>query len=130
MRILVVEDERAIAEDIAATLARAGYVVDQVHDGEQAWFQAETEGYDAIILDLGLPQLDGITVLKRLRAAGPATPVLILTARASWSERVAGIDSGPSCAGRRGTPRRCWRWARCRSIRGGCWRIWAGGSWR
>ena len=94
MRILVVEDERAIAADIAATLARAGYVADQVHDGEQAWFQAETEGYDAIILDLGLPRIDGITVLKRLRAAGLATPVLILTARASWSERVAGIDAG------------------------------------
>ncbi len=94
MRLLVVEDEPAIAEDIAASLGRAGYVVDMVHDGEAAWFQAETEEYDAIVLDLGLPRLDGITVLKRLRAAGVVTPVLILTARASWTERVAGIDAG------------------------------------
>ena len=94
MRLLVVEDEPAIAEDIAASLGRAGYVVDMVHDGEAAWFQAETEEYDAIVLDLGLPRLDGITVLKRLRAAGVVTPVLILTARASWTARVAGIDAG------------------------------------
>lgn len=94
MRILVVEDEPAIAADIAAALARAGYVVEAVADGEEAWFRAETADYDAIVLDLGLPRLDGISVLKRLRAAGVATPVLILTARASWGERVAGIDAG------------------------------------
>jgi DNA-binding response OmpR family regulator len=94
MRLLVVEDERAIADDIVAALSRAGYVAEAVHDGEAAWFRGETEDYDAIILDLGLPRLDGITVLKRLRAAGVATPVLILTARSAWSERVAGIDAG------------------------------------
>ncbi len=94
MRLLVVEDEPAIADDIAAAVSRAGFVAEVVHDGEEAWFRAETEDYDAIILDLGLPRLDGITVLKRLRAAGVAVPVLILTARASWSERVAGIDAG------------------------------------
>ncbi|MCX7377884.1 MAG: response regulator transcription factor [Alphaproteobacteria bacterium] len=94
MRLLVVEDEPAIAADIAAALERAGYVADVVRDGEDAWFQAETEAYDGIVLDLGLPRLDGLTVLKRLRAAGVAVPVLILTARDSWSERVAGIDAG------------------------------------
>lgn len=94
MRLLVVEDEPAIAADIAAALGRAGYVAEVVRDGEQAWFQAETEAYDAIVLDLGLPRLDGLTVLRRLRAAGVAVPVLILTARDSWAERVAGIDAG------------------------------------
>lgn len=94
MRILVVEDEPAIAEDIASALGRAGYVVDCVHDGEEAWFRGETEDYDGIVLDLGLPRLDGLTVLKRLRAAGVRVPIMILTARGSWSERVAGIDAG------------------------------------
>jgi DNA-binding response OmpR family regulator len=94
MRILVAEDEQAIAEDLNLVLARAGYVVDAVPDGEAAWFQGETETYDAIVLDLGLPRLDGITVLKRWRQAGMAVPVLVLTARGSWMERVAGIDAG------------------------------------
>lgn len=94
MRLLVVEDEPAIAADIAAALGRAGYVAEVVRDGEAAWFQAETEAYDAIVLDLGLPRLDRLTVLRRLRAAGVAVPVLILTARDSWAERVAGIDAG------------------------------------
>jgi len=94
MRLLVVEDEAAIAEDIAAALMRAGYIVDCIADGEQAWFLAETEEYDGIVLDLGLPRMDGITVLKRLRSAGVRVPVLILTARSSWTERVAGIDAG------------------------------------
>jgi DNA-binding response OmpR family regulator len=94
MRVLVVEDERRIAADIRTALARAGWVSDLSADGEDAWFQAETQDYDAIILDLGLPRLDGLTVLKRLRAAGVATPVLILTARDSWREKVEGIDAG------------------------------------
>lgn len=94
MRVLVVEDEPAIATDIVAALGRAGYVVDHVGDGEEAWFRGETEEYDGIVLDLGLPRLDGITVLKRLRGAGVAVPVMILTARGSWMERVAGIDAG------------------------------------
>ena len=94
MRLLVVEDETAIAEDISAALTRAGYVVDCVHDGEEGWFRAETEDYDGIVLDLGLPRMDGISVLKRIRGAGVRVPVMILTARGSWMERVAGIDAG------------------------------------
>jgi len=94
MRILIVEDEPAIAADIAIALTRAGYVTDCVVDGEEAWFRGETEDYDGIVLDLGLPRLDGITVLKRLRTAGVTIPVMILTARGSWMERVAGIDAG------------------------------------
>lgn len=94
MRVLVVEDERRIAADIRVALQRAGWVADLATDGEDAWFQAETQDYDAIILDLGLPRLDGLTVLKRLREAGVSTPVLILTARDSWREKVEGIDAG------------------------------------
>lgn len=94
MRVLVVEDERRIAADIRAALQRTGCVVDLAADGETASFQAETEDYDAIVLDLGLPRLDGLSVLKRLRAADVATPVLILTARDSWHEKVEGIDAG------------------------------------
>jgi DNA-binding response OmpR family regulator len=94
MRVLVIEDENRIAAEIASTLTEASYVVDLVADGEEGWFRAETEDYDAIVLDLGLPQLDGISVLKKLRAAAVATPVLILTARGSWMERVEGIDAG------------------------------------
>ena len=94
MRILVVEDEPKVAADIARALEANGYVPDISEDGEDAWFRGETEGYSAVILDLGLPKLDGISVLKRWRAAGVATPVLILTARGSWAERVEGIDAG------------------------------------
>ena len=94
MRVLVVEDEKSIAAEIAATLVSAGYVADIVRDGEEAWFRAETEDYDAIVLDLGLPRLDGMSVLKKLRTAGMLTPILILTARGSWMERVEGIDAG------------------------------------
>ena len=94
MRILVVEDEKAIAAAIAQALTAAGYVVECVRDGEEAWFKGETENYDGIVLDLGLPRLDGLSVVRRLRAARVATPVLILTARGSWPERVEGIDAG------------------------------------
>ncbi len=94
MRILIVEDEPRLAEDIARSLGEAGFVTEHAADGEEAWFKCETEDYAAVILDLGLPRLDGMTVLKRLRQAGVETPVLILTARASWSERVDGIDAG------------------------------------
>ncbi|TDR88173.1 response regulator transcription factor [Enterovirga rhinocerotis] len=94
MRILIVEDEPAIAADVKGGLERAGYVADVVGDGESAWFQAEVEAYDAMVLDLGLPRLDGLTVLRRLRAADVALPVLILTARDGWRERVDGIDAG------------------------------------
>lgn len=94
MRVLVVEDEARIADDVRRGLERAGFAVDLARDGEEAWFQADVETYDAMILDLGLPKLDGITVLKRLRAAGNATPILILTARDGWRERVDGINAG------------------------------------
>lgn len=94
MRILVVEDEPRIAADLRAGLERAQYAVDLATDGETAWFQAGTEDYDAIVLDLGLPKLDGLSVLKRLRASEVTTPVLILTARDGWRDKVEGIDAG------------------------------------
>lgn len=94
MRILVVEDEPRIAADIAATLEAAGYIVETACDGEEAWFRGDTEDYDLIVLDLGLPKMDGLTVLKRWRAEGRSTPVLVLTARGAWAERVEGIDAG------------------------------------
>jgi two-component system, OmpR family, response regulator len=94
MRILVVEDEPQVSDQIADELERAGYVVDRARDGEDAWFKGETGTYAAIILDLGLPKLDGLTVLKRWRKQGIATPVLMVTARAAWMERVEGIDAG------------------------------------
>ena len=94
MRVLVVEDDTRIARDVAATLGAAGYVVDVAADGEEAWFLGDTEDYDLIVLDLGLPKMDGLTVLKRWRAAGRSIPVLVLTARGTWAERVEGIDAG------------------------------------
>ncbi len=94
MRVLVVEDDRRIASDVSRALAAAGYVVETVRDGAEAWFRGDTEDYAAIILDLGLPGMDGLAVLKRWRQNGRRTPVLILTARGSWAERVDGIDAG------------------------------------
>ncbi len=94
MRLLLVEDDRRIASDVERTLQAAGYVVETVRDGEEAWFRGDTEDYGAVILDLGLPGMDGLTVLKRWRANGRTMPVLILTARGSWAERVDGIDAG------------------------------------
>jgi DNA-binding response OmpR family regulator len=94
MRILLVEDEPRIAADVVATLETAGYVVETVGDGEEAWFRGDTEDYDLIVLDLGLPRMDGLAVLKRWRAGGRAMPVLVLTARGAWAERVEGIDAG------------------------------------
>lgn len=94
MRLLVVEDEPRIADDVAAALRGAGYVIEHVEDGEAAWFRGDTEDYDLVILDLGIPRLDGLTVLKRWRAAGRHMPVLVLTARGAWTERVEGIDAG------------------------------------
>ncbi|HEY9010839.1 MAG TPA: response regulator transcription factor [Devosia sp.] len=94
MKVLVVEDEKRIAEDVAKTLRASGMAVDVVADGEAAWFSGDTEDYDAVILDLGLPKLDGLTVLKRWRANGRRFPVLILTARGVWTERVEGINAG------------------------------------
>ncbi len=94
MKVLVVEDEPRIAADVATALKASGYAVDTVADGEEAWFRGGTENYDAVILDLGLPQLDGLTLLKRWRQEGLRFPVLVLTARAAWTERVEGIDAG------------------------------------
>jgi two-component system OmpR family response regulator len=94
MRILVVEDEPTLAAQLAESLSAAGYAVDTAHNGVDAHFMGEVEPYDAVVLDIGLPQMDGITVLKKWRAAGRAMPVLILTARDSWHEKVTGIDAG------------------------------------
>jgi DNA-binding response OmpR family regulator len=94
MRILVVEDEARIAADIAEAISSSGFIAEISADGEEAWFRGGTENYAAIVLDLGLPKLDGITVLKRWRQEGVATPVLVLTARGAWSDRVDGIDAG------------------------------------
>ena len=94
MRILVVEDEPRIAADVETALRASGYAVDIVDDGEEAWFRGDTEDYDAVVLDLGLPKIDGLTLLKRWRAGGRAFPVLVLTARGTWTERVEGIDAG------------------------------------
>lgn len=94
MRILVVEDDRDLARQLAAALQDASYVVDVAHDGEEGHFLGETESYDAVILDLGLPGMDGITMLERWRRAGRSMPVLVLTARDGWSAKVAGFDAG------------------------------------
>jgi len=94
VRILVVEDEAALSRQLASALADAGYAVDCATDGERADELVEIEQYDAIILDLGLPKIDGLTLLRRWREAGMSSPVLILTARASWHEKVQGIDVG------------------------------------
>ncbi len=94
MRILLVEDDRLIARDLIAHLERAGYVVDHARDGEDGWYRGESEDFAAVILDLGLPSMDGMTILKRWRKDGRRFPVLILTARGNWEERVEGIDAG------------------------------------
>jgi DNA-binding response OmpR family regulator len=94
MRVLIVEDDIRIAEDVRDAVQAAGFVADIVHDGEEAWFVGGTEPYDAVILDLGLPGVDGLTILKRWRAEEHTFPVLILTARSAWQERVDGIDAG------------------------------------
>ena len=94
MRILVVEDDPRIARDVIDTLTGAGYVVDHESEGEEAWFRGDTEDYGAVILDLGLPGMDGLAVLKKWREGGRSFPILVLTARGTWSERVEGIDAG------------------------------------
>jgi two-component system OmpR family response regulator len=94
MRVLVVEDEPGIAAHVQQALTASGYAVDRAGDGEEAWFLGDTEPYDAVVLDLGLPGRDGLSVLRAWRAAGRRFPVLILTARGSWREKVEGIDAG------------------------------------
>jgi len=94
VRVLIVEDEAALAEQLASCLSEAGYAVDRAADGDRADFLAQTTDYDAVVLDLGLPKVDGLTVLRRWREAGLAFPVMVLTARGSWHEKVQGIDGG------------------------------------
>ena len=94
MRILIVEDDKDLNRQLAEALLEQGYVVDRAHDGEEGHFLGDTEPYDAVILDIGLPEMDGVTVLEKWRADGRAMPVLILTARDRWSDKVAGIDAG------------------------------------
>jgi len=94
MKVLLVEDEPTLSAQLALSLAEAGYSVDSAHNGRDAWILGGVEAYDAIVLDLGLPVLDGLTVLQRWRSEGLTTPVLILTARDQWHEKVAGIDAG------------------------------------
>lgn len=94
MRVLIAEDEATVSRAVAAAVAAAGFVADIAADGEDAWFRGSTEDYAAIILDLGLPGLDGLSVLRRWRAEERKTPVIILSARGTWAERVDGIDSG------------------------------------
>jgi two-component system, OmpR family, response regulator len=94
MRILLVEDEPTLRAQLREVLQAAAYAVDEADNGRDAHFLGDTETFDAVVLDLGLPVLDGLTVLKRWRDAGRTMPVLILTARDNWSEKVAGIDAG------------------------------------
>lgn len=94
MRLLVVEDDPDLSEQLVEALREAGYAVDLTGDGEEAQFLGDTEPYDAVVLDLGLPNVDGMTVLERWREGGRAMPVLILTARDRWSDKVAGFDAG------------------------------------
>ena len=94
MRLLVVEDDPDINRQIVTALQDSGYVVDSAKDGEEGHYLGETEPYDAVVLDLGLPVLDGVSVLEKWRRAGLKMPVLILTARDRWSDKVAGFDAG------------------------------------
>mgnify|MGYP001370497173 FL=1 len=94
MRVLVVEDDKDLNRQISDALVDAGYVVDRAYDGEEGHFLGDTEPYDAVVLDIGLPQMDGISVVERWRRDGRKMPVLMLTARDRWSDKVAGIDAG------------------------------------
>jgi two-component system, OmpR family, response regulator len=94
MRLLVVEDDRDLNRQIVTALENAGYVVDRALDGEEGWFLGDTEPYDAVVLDIGLPKRDGVAVLEAWRRTGRTMPVLILTARDRWSDKVRGFDAG------------------------------------
>jgi len=94
MRALLVEDDPDVRTDVGIALRAGGFIVETACDGEDAWFKGDTEDYDVCVLDLGLPRLDGLSVLRRWRAAGRAFPVLILSAREDWTEKVEGIESG------------------------------------
>ena len=94
MRLLIVEDDKDLNRQLAEALTEAGYVVDRAYDGEEGHYLGDTEPYDAVVLDLGLPVLDGLSVLEKWRRNKRTMPVLILTARDRWSDKVAGIDAG------------------------------------
>ena len=94
MRLLVIEDDPDLNRQLVSAFTDAGYVVDAAKDGEEGHFLGDTESYDAIVLDIGLPIMDGVSVLEKWRRAGRKTPVLILTARDRWSDKVAGFDAG------------------------------------
>ncbi len=94
MRVLVVEDEDRVARAVAAAITNDGYAVDISRDGEDGWFKGSTENYALVILDLGLPKLDGLGVLRRWRSEGMTMPIIVLSARGTWAERVEGIDAG------------------------------------
>lgn len=94
MRLLVVEDDRDLNRQLVSALSQAGYAVDRAFDGEEGWFMGDTEPYDAVVLDLGLPKKDGVSILSEWRRAGRMMPVLILTARDRWSDKVQGFDVG------------------------------------
>jgi two-component system OmpR family response regulator len=94
MRVLVVEDDPELSRQLTKALTDTGYAVDHAADGQEGHHLGDTEPYDAVVLDLGLPEIDGVTVLKRWRASGRKMPVLILTARGQWGEKVAGFDAG------------------------------------
>lgn len=94
MRILIVEDDERLARNLTEALQGAGFVVAHEREGKAAWFRGEVEEHDAIILDLGLPGLDGLTILRRWREAGIKVPILVLTARGDWTDRVEGIEAG------------------------------------
>jgi len=94
MRVLVIEDDQNLNRQIKEALTEAGYAVDVAFDGEEGHFLGDTEPYDAVVLDIGLPQMDGLSVLEEWRRAGKSMPVLLLTARDRWSDKVQGIDAG------------------------------------
>jgi two-component system, OmpR family, response regulator len=94
VRVLLAEDDRKIRDMVTAALEENGFLVESESDGEEVWFKGDTEDYAAIILDLGLPNIDGLSILKKWRASGRTAPILVLTARGTWSERVEGIDAG------------------------------------
>ncbi|HEX8302712.1 response regulator transcription factor [Sphingomonas sp.] len=94
MRALVVEDDPVVAGELVRALGGAGFAVDHASDGQQAWFHGDVEDYDVAVVDLGLPRLDGLSVIRRWREAGRRFPILILSARSDWTDKVTGIEAG------------------------------------